>query len=210
MKKAGLTDAVGLVEGLYPGAAAAGFRNFPESTTIDGAADRRGLHEGHAHARAARPRGADRRAATRPVPVLRNVEGGSLAARLLYPEVRQTRPRRCPISPVIGTDAPEQYEQRDDIGSAPQAASGRDRPDARGATVADPRAIRVRARDQRRRRDRVAAAARPRGAHHRRRPQPAADDEAPAREPGAPDRHQRPRRSSPTSASRTARSGSAR
>ena len=34
VKKAGLTDAVGLVEGLYPGAAAAGFRNFPESTTI--------------------------------------------------------------------------------------------------------------------------------------------------------------------------------
>ena len=34
VKKAGLTDAVGLVEGLYAGAAAAGFRNFPESTTI--------------------------------------------------------------------------------------------------------------------------------------------------------------------------------
>ena len=34
VKKAGLADAVGLVEGLYPGAAAAGFRNFPESTTI--------------------------------------------------------------------------------------------------------------------------------------------------------------------------------
>src|SRR5262245_30415861 len=35
VKKAGLTDAVGLVEGLYPGSAAAGFRNFPESTTIE-------------------------------------------------------------------------------------------------------------------------------------------------------------------------------
>ena len=34
VKKAGLTDAVGLVDGLYPGAAAAGLRNFPESTTI--------------------------------------------------------------------------------------------------------------------------------------------------------------------------------
>ena len=34
VKKAGLTDAVGLVDGLYPGAAAAGFRNFPESTEI--------------------------------------------------------------------------------------------------------------------------------------------------------------------------------
>jgi hypothetical protein len=48
--------------------------------------------------------------------VLRNVEGGSLAARLLYPEERQGRPAELPRSPVIGTDAPVQYEQRDDIG----------------------------------------------------------------------------------------------
>src|ERR1700751_4386760 len=31
VKKAGMSDAVGLVEGLYPGAAGEGFRNFPES-----------------------------------------------------------------------------------------------------------------------------------------------------------------------------------
>ena len=60
VKKAGMQDAVGLVEGLYPGAAAAGFRNFPESTTRQGAADLRGLHAGHADAGPARPRGADR------------------------------------------------------------------------------------------------------------------------------------------------------
>ena len=60
VKKAGLADAVGLVEGLYPGAAAAGLRNFPDSDDDQGAAHRRGLHEGHAHARAARPRGPDR------------------------------------------------------------------------------------------------------------------------------------------------------
>ena len=41
----------------------------------------------------------------------------SLAARSLYPEVRQTRPEALPRSPVIGTDAPVQYEQRDDIGA---------------------------------------------------------------------------------------------
>ena len=34
VKKAGLADAVGLVGGLYPGAAAQGLRNFPESTSI--------------------------------------------------------------------------------------------------------------------------------------------------------------------------------
>src|SRR5215216_2564391 len=34
VKKAGMTDAVGLVDGLYPGGAAAGFRQFPESTSV--------------------------------------------------------------------------------------------------------------------------------------------------------------------------------
>src|SRR3954454_19042832 len=33
VKKAGMEDALGLVEGLYPGAAAAGSRRFPDSTT---------------------------------------------------------------------------------------------------------------------------------------------------------------------------------
>ena len=35
VKKAGLSDAVGLVDGIYPGAAAAGLRGFPESSTIE-------------------------------------------------------------------------------------------------------------------------------------------------------------------------------
>ena len=34
VKKAGLVDAVGLVDGLYPGAAAAGLRDFPESAGV--------------------------------------------------------------------------------------------------------------------------------------------------------------------------------
>jgi hypothetical protein len=49
--------------------------------------------------------------------VLRNVEGGSLAARSLYPDVRHTSPEKLPSSPVIGADAPVQYEQREDIGA---------------------------------------------------------------------------------------------
>jgi hypothetical protein len=48
--------------------------------------------------------------------VLRAAEYGSLNARKLYPEGRQDRPERLPRSPVIGTDSPTQYEQRDDIG----------------------------------------------------------------------------------------------
>jgi hypothetical protein len=49
--------------------------------------------------------------------VLRNVEGGSLAARSLYPDVRHTSPEKLPSSPVIGSGAPEQYERREDIGA---------------------------------------------------------------------------------------------
>jgi hypothetical protein len=116
VKKAGLRDAVGLVDGLYPGAGAAGFRNFPESTGIDpprigevytnGALTLARLGR-EAPIAAASPAGGA---------VLRNVEGGSLAARLLYPSVRHEGPENLPRSPVIGTDAPVQYEQRDDIG----------------------------------------------------------------------------------------------
>src|SRR5205807_3211349 len=34
VKKAGMEDAVGLVDGLYPGVAAEGFRNFPDSASV--------------------------------------------------------------------------------------------------------------------------------------------------------------------------------
>ena len=68
VKKAGLIDAVGLVDGLYPGAGAAGFRSIPGEQHGHGAAHRRGLHQGHAHAGAARPRGADRRREPRGLP----------------------------------------------------------------------------------------------------------------------------------------------
>jgi hypothetical protein len=116
VKKAGLTDAVGLVDGLYPGAAAAGLRNFPESSGIHppriGEVYTRGTLTlarlgREAPIAAASPAGGK---------VLRNVEGGSLAARLLYPSVRHEKPQELPRSPVIGTDAPVSYERREDIG----------------------------------------------------------------------------------------------
>ena len=116
VKKAGLVDAVGLVDGLYPGAAAAGLRNCPESTQVTAPRISEVYTKGtltlarlgrEAPIAMANPAG----------PVLRNVEGGSLAARLLYPNLRQSSPPSLPRSPVIGTDAPVQYEQRDDIGA---------------------------------------------------------------------------------------------
>ena len=72
---------------------------------------------GHAHARAARPRGADRRRQPgRPGAAQRRGRrrrgDGSCT-----PSVRHTRPEELPRSPVIGTDAPVQYEPSDDIGS---------------------------------------------------------------------------------------------
>ena len=116
VKKAGMRDAVGLVDGLYPGAAEAGFRNFPESTEITAPRISEAYTKGtltlarlgrEAPIAAASPIGGA---------VLRNVTGGSLAARSLYPEVRQTRPERLDRSPVIGTDSPVQYEPSDSPG----------------------------------------------------------------------------------------------
>ena len=116
VKKAGLTDAVGLVEGLYAGASAAGFRSFPESTTIT--APRIGEVYTRGTLTLARLGREAPIAAGNPAgPALRDIERGSLAARQLYPEIRQTRPESLPRSPVIGTDAPVQYEQREDIGA---------------------------------------------------------------------------------------------
>ena len=84
VKKAGLTDAVGLVEGLYAGAAAAGFRSFPESTTIK--APRIGEVYTRGTLTLARLGREAPIAAGNPAgPALRDVERGSLAARAALP-----------------------------------------------------------------------------------------------------------------------------
>jgi hypothetical protein len=115
VKKAGMIDAVGLVDGLYPGAAAAGFRNFPESTSVEAPRISEVYTRGtltlarlgrEAPVAMANPAG----------PAIRNAEAASASARVLYSDVRHTNPATLPRSPVIGTDAPVQYEQRDDIG----------------------------------------------------------------------------------------------
>jgi hypothetical protein len=116
VQKAGMDDALGLVDGLYPGAAAAGFRSFPDSATTT--PPRIGeVYTKGTLTLARLGREAPIAMANPAGPVLRNVEGGSLAARSLYPDGRQERPENLPRSPVIGTDAPVQYEQRDDIGA---------------------------------------------------------------------------------------------
>jgi hypothetical protein len=109
VNKAGMGDAVGLVDGLYPGAAAQGLRDFPESTDITppriGEVYTRGTLTlarlgREAPIAMANPAG----------PALRDPAYGSAAARTLYAGDRPAR------SPVIGSDAPVQYEEREDIG----------------------------------------------------------------------------------------------
>jgi hypothetical protein len=125
VKKAGLLDAVGLLEGLYPGAGAAGLRNFPDSTKIKPPRIAEVYTKGtltlarlgrEAPIAAASPNG----------PALRNPAYGSRAARALYPEVRQSRPDHLERSPVIGTGAPVQYERSESSGG------GRDVPQTNG------------------------------------------------------------------------------
>jgi hypothetical protein len=115
VKKAGMQDAVGLVEGLYPGAAGQGFRNFPGSKETKAPRISEVYTKGtltlarlgrEAPIAAASPNG----------PALRNPSYGSLAARALYPEQRQTRPSSMPRSPIIGTDSPAQYEPSESPG----------------------------------------------------------------------------------------------
>ena len=204
VQKAGLADAVGLIEGLYPGAAAAGLRT---SRKHDVEAPR--IAEVYTRgtltlARLGREAPiADGNPAG---PALRDVEGGSLAA-ALYADVRHTHPATLPRSPVIGTDAPVQYEQRDDIGaprkrlrrSWQQLTRGAPRLDVhRTALLSERSPLQTPAAFEYERATSVdgaiasLAAARLGGAGHRRRPQPAADDEAAPGEPRAPDRHQRP------------------
>jgi hypothetical protein len=113
VKKAGLDDAVGLVDGLYPGAAKQGLRNFPESKTVTPPRIAEVYTKGtltlarlgrEAPVAAASPNG----------PAMRNPAYGSAASLALYPG---GRPPRGPTpallrSPVIGTDSPVQYPER--------------------------------------------------------------------------------------------------
>ena len=116
-RRPGWQDAVGLVEGLYPGAAAAGSQELPRQHLDRGAAHRRGLHQGHAHARAARPRGADRHGQSgRPGAAERRGRAASRRARCTRTSATRAR-RSCRGRPSSARDAPVQYEQRDDIGA---------------------------------------------------------------------------------------------
>src|SRR5438270_2494373 len=128
VKKAGVADAVGLVEGLYPGAAAQGFRNFPESAAVRAPRISEVYTKGTLTL-ARLGRGAPIAVASPRGPALRNPAYGSSSARALYPGGRPERPKPMPRSPVIGTDAPVQYEEEANGAAAPEERSnGADSP----------------------------------------------------------------------------------
>jgi hypothetical protein len=115
VKKAGLADAVGLIDGLYPGAAAQGLRNRPESTTV------RAPRISEVYTRgtltlARLGREAPIAAASPNGPALRNPGYGSRASAALYPGGRPGRVPNLPRSPIIGADSPVQYEPSEDVG----------------------------------------------------------------------------------------------
>ncbi len=134
VKKAGMVDAVGLVDGLYPGAAKEGFRNFPESATVK--APRIGeVYTKGTLTLARLGREAPIAAASPAGAAIRNAVLASLSARLLYPEGRQSRPERMPRSPVIGTDSPVQYEPSESPGVRKRFAKKEGSPSADSSAV---------------------------------------------------------------------------
>jgi hypothetical protein len=111
VKKAGMEDSLGLVEGVYPGAAAAGFRDFPGSGTT------KAPRIGEVYTRgvltlARLGREAPIAALSPDGPAVRDAHRSAGAALDLYRDVRHTRPRTLPRSPVIGADSPVQYPER--------------------------------------------------------------------------------------------------
>ena len=136
VKKAGLVDAVGLIDGLYPGAAADGLRNFPESTGVT--PPRIGeIYTKGTLTLARLGREAPIAAASPDGPAVRNVVYASLSARKLYPDATETRPQR---SPVIGTDSPVQYEPSESPGVRSRMP-GNGRPTTERTPSADPGAV---------------------------------------------------------------------
>lgn len=118
VKKAGLRDSLGLIESVYPGAAAAGLRDYPESGHIAPPRISEVYTRGtlslarlgrEAPIAAASPKG----------PVLRHVDRSEFATDSLYPNFRPKGVRELPRSPVIGTDAPVQYEPAETPGTRP-------------------------------------------------------------------------------------------
>lgn len=115
VKKAGLAEAMGLIDGLYPGAAAQGLRDLPESTqvTVPRISE---VYTRGTLTLARLGREAPIAAASPNGPALRNPVSGSTASAALYPGGRPGRVPNLPRSPVIGSGSPVQYDPDEEVG----------------------------------------------------------------------------------------------
>jgi hypothetical protein len=109
VKKSGLQDSMGLIDGLYPGAAAAGLRDMPESTQVTPPRINEVYTRG-VLTLARLGREAPIAAVSPEGPVLRHVDRSQVATDALYPNFRPKDAAELPRSPIIGADAPVQYE----------------------------------------------------------------------------------------------------
>ena len=109
VKKAGLRDAMGLIDSLYPGANAAGLRNHPGSESIVPPRISEVYTRGTLTL-ARLGREAPIATASPEGPVLRHVARSLAATDALFPNFRVRQATEMPRSPVIGTGAPVRYE----------------------------------------------------------------------------------------------------
>jgi hypothetical protein len=115
VKKAGMTDAVGLVEGLFPAAAPISFRRQGRPK---GAVPRIGeVYTRGTLILARLGREAPIAAGNPGGPALRDVVYASGSSRLLYPDPRRSSGssrENLPRTPTIGKDSPNQYEVKEE------------------------------------------------------------------------------------------------
>jgi hypothetical protein len=126
VKKAGMSDALGLVEGMYPGAAAAGFRRFGRSRGAK--VPRIGeVYTKGTLTLARLGREAPIAAGNPAGPALRNAVGASSSARTLYPDPRRSHGasrENLPRTPTIGSASPNAYEPSASPGERKTAREG--------------------------------------------------------------------------------------
>jgi hypothetical protein len=115
VKKAGMTDAIGLVEGLFP---AAGPISFRKQGRPKGSVPRIGeVYTRGTLILARLGREAPIAAGNPGGPALRDVVYASASSRLLYPDPRRatgSSRENLPRTPTIGKDSPNQYEVKDE------------------------------------------------------------------------------------------------
>jgi hypothetical protein len=129
VKKAGLSDAMGVIDSLYPGANAAGLRDYPDSGELVPPRIAEVYTRGTLTL-ARLGREAPIAAVSPEGPVLRHVARSLAATDALFPSFRPKGVDELPRSPVIGTDSPVQYEPSQSPGVRERMPDG-----SRGGTL---------------------------------------------------------------------------